>query len=63
MNDLNNTPRSFEELMKSEFEVKTPSSNEEITSNYRKTETPQGVQTFEQIALKLKSICLTRKTL
>ncbi len=54
MNDLNNTPRSFEELMKSEFEVKIPSSNEEVKSNYRKTETPQGVQTFDQIASKIE---------
>ncbi len=54
MNDLNNTPRSFEELMKSEFEVKIPPSNEEVISNYRKTETPQGVQTFDQIASKIE---------
>jgi len=54
MNDLNNTPRSFEELMKSEFEVDIPSSNEKVASNYRKTETPQGVQTFDQIASKIE---------
>ncbi len=54
MNDLNDTSRSFEELMKSEFEVKIPSSNEEVRSNYRKTETPQGVQTFDQIASKIE---------
>lgn len=54
MNDLSNTPRSFEELMKSEFEVKIPSSNEDVASNYRKTETPQGVQTFDDIASKIE---------
>lgn len=54
MNDLNNTPRSFEELMKSEFEVKIPSSNEEVTSNYRKTEIPQSVLTFDDIASKIE---------
>jgi hypothetical protein len=54
MSDSDNTPRSFEELMKSEFEVKIPSSDEDVASNYRKTETPQGVQTFDQIASKIE---------
>lgn len=54
MNDLNNTPRTFEELMKSEFDVSISSSSEDTAGNYRKTETPQGIQTFDQIASKIE---------
>lgn len=45
-------PRNFRELMMEEFDVKVPSAPEEV--NYRQTETPQGIQTFDKIASKVE---------
>lgn len=54
MSDSNNDiPRSFQELMKDEFEVEISTENNKPI-DYRKTETPQCIQTFDEIASKVE---------
>ncbi len=55
MNDfVNDIPRSFQELIKAEFEIEVPTTVDKKI-DYRETEIPQGIQTFDEIASKVEA--------